>query len=79
MSLEEDIINETKMNSKRNYKTIKWILKNHVKNKVKSLWTYENDNFTCIYKNYNTDSNIYTPQQMLKEIDNLIKKENANN
>ena len=56
--------------SKRTYKTIKWILRNHIKNNVRSLWTYENDNFTCIYENYDGDARIYTPHQMLRLIQN---------
>ena len=42
---------------KKSYKTIKWILKENIKKGVKNLWTWEkgkNENFTCIYKNYNT-------------------------
>ena len=66
------------MENKRTYKTIKWILKDHMKKNVKSLWTYEDDNFTCIYKNYSVDSRIYTPTQMLDLIDGLIKQEKKN-
>ena len=61
--------------NKRTYKTIKWILRNHIKTKVKSLWTYEDDNFRMIYENYSGESRIYTPHQMLKLIENLIKDE----
>tara|TARA_R110002020_G_scaffold469363_1_gene694336 strand:- start:371 stop:571 length:201 start_codon:yes stop_codon:yes gene_type:complete len=63
------------MTDKRTYRTIKWVLKDHIKKNVKSLWTYKDDNFTCIYKNYSGDSNIHTPSQMLELIDNLIDKE----
>ena len=66
------------MKNKRTYKTIKWLLKDHMKKNVKSLWTYEDDNFTCIYKNYSGDSRIYTPTQMLDLIDELIKEEKKN-
>ena len=66
------------MENKRTYKTIKWILKDHMKKNVKSLWTYEDDNFTCIYKNYSVDSRIYTPTQMLDLIDGLIKQQKKN-
>ena len=48
------------------YKTIKWVLRGHIKNGVKSLWTWKDDNFTCIYKNYSNDDRIYTPSQLLK-------------
>ncbi len=59
----------------REYKSIKWILKNHIKNNVRSLWTYEDDNFTCIYDNYDGDIRVYTVNQMLKFVDRLILKE----
>ena len=65
----------TMNNIKRKYKTIKWILSGHIKNNVKSLWTYENDNFTCIYKNYSGDSIIQTPKQMLHLIEGLKNEE----
>ena len=55
-----------------NYKTIKWVLKNHIKNGVKSLWTWKDNNFTCIYKNYLETDKIYTPQQLLEELENPI-------
>ena len=54
------------MEIKRTYKTIKWVLKSHIKNKVKSLWTWKDDNFTCIYENYSGDDRIYTSEQLLK-------------
>ena len=54
----------------RTYKTIKWVLKGHIKNDVKSLWTWEDDNFTCIYDNYSGDNRIYTSNQLL----NLLTK-----
>jgi|TARA_X000001382_G_scaffold124676_1_gene109435 hypothetical protein len=63
---------------RRTYKTIKWVLRNHIKKNVRSLWTYEDDNFTCIYNNYDGDSDIHTPSQMLTLIDGLIEKEKVN-
>ncbi len=51
---------------KRTYKTIKWILKQHIKSGVKSLWTWKDDNFTMIYENYSGDDRIYTSNQLLK-------------
>jgi hypothetical protein len=57
---------ETITKKPREYKSIKWILKNHIKNNVRSLWTYEDDNFTCIYDNYDGDIRVYTVNQMLK-------------
>lgn len=50
------------------YTTIKWLLKNHIKNGVKSLWTWKDSNFTCIYKNYSDTDKIYTPQNLLEKI-----------
>ena len=56
---------------KRTYKTIKWVLNNHIKKNVRSLWTWKQDedegeNFTCIYENYSGEDRIYTSQQLLK-------------
>ena len=61
--------------TKRTYRTIKWILRNHIKNNVRSLWTYEDDNFTCIYENYDGNSRIYTNHQLLRLIENNFKIE----
>tara|TARA_R110000765_G_scaffold118299_1_gene212511 strand:- start:256 stop:471 length:216 start_codon:yes stop_codon:yes gene_type:complete len=59
----------------RTYKTIKWVLKQQIEKATKTLWTWgkatktKKENFTCIYKNYNDDLPIYTPVQLLKEIE----------
>tara|TARA_B100000768_G_scaffold37785_1_gene36442 strand:+ start:2789 stop:2998 length:210 start_codon:yes stop_codon:yes gene_type:complete len=50
----------------RNYKTIKWILKDNIKKNVRSLWTWKDDNFTMIYENYDGEDRIYTSSQLLK-------------
>ena len=57
--------------NKRTYRGIKTILNTHIKKNIRSLWTYENDNFTWIYENYDGDARIYTPHQMLKFINKL--------
>ena len=54
----------------RTYKTIKWVLKGHIKNNVNSLWTWQDDNFTCIYDNYSGENQIYTSNQLL----NILNK-----
>ena len=54
----------------KTYKTIKWVLKSHIKNKVKSLWTWKNDNFTMIYENYSGKDRIYTSHQLLNLLEN---------
>ena len=59
------------MDIKRTYKGIKSILRHHIKCNVRSLWTYEDDNFTSVYENYDGDARIYTPQQLLKFIEKL--------
>jgi hypothetical protein len=51
---------------KRHYKSIKSVLRFHIKKNVKSLWTWKDDNFTCIWKNYSGDDRIYTSEQLLK-------------
>lgn len=63
------------MNTNRTYKSIKWVLNNHIKKNVRSLWTWENDNFTCIFENYSGDSRIYTPHQLLKLLNNDTERE----
>ena len=51
---------------KRHYKSIKSVLRFHIKKNVKSLWTWKDDNFTCIYENYSGEDRIYTSEQLLK-------------
>lgn len=60
-----------KNNMERTYKTIKSVLKHHIKTGVKSLWTWKNDNFTMIYENYSGKDRIYTSYQLL----NLLQDE----
>ncbi len=54
----------------RTYRTIKSVLKHHIKTGVRSLWTWKNDNFTMIYENYSGDDRIYTSNQLLKILNN---------
>ena len=63
MELKNYIINTM---DKRHYKSIKSVLKFHIKKNVKSLWTWKDDNFTCIYENYSGEDRIYTSEQLLK-------------
>jgi len=59
---------------KKSYKSIKSVLRFHIKKNVKSLWTWEqgeDENFTCIYENYDGDARIYTPHQLLKLIEKV--------
>ena len=51
---------------KKTYKSIKSVLRFHIKKNVKSLWTWKDDNFTCIYENYSGEDRIYTSEQLLK-------------
>jgi hypothetical protein len=60
------------MTEKRKYKTIKWVLKQHIEKATKTLWTWEQgkkENFTCIYENYKDSLTIYTPIQLLKKLE----------
>lgn len=59
------------------YKTIKSVLRHHIKTGVRSLWTWKNNNFTCIYDNYDVDERIYTPQQLLKILENVNDSNNT--
>lgn len=58
------------------YKTIKSVLKQNIKNKVNTLWTWDREgkNFTQIYQNYNDKLPIYTATQLLELIDQEIKE-----
>jgi hypothetical protein len=59
------------------YKTIKWILKKQIEGKAKTLWTWDksrDENFTCIYLAYNDNLPIYTPLQLLEEIEIELNK-----
>ena len=51
---------------KKTYRTIKWVLKQHIEKPTKTLWTWKDDNFTCIYENYSGEDRIYTSEQLLK-------------
>ena len=57
------------------YKTIKSVLRNNIEKKVNVLWTWDKieNNFTQIYQNYNNGLRIYTPAQLLEEIDRELK------
>ena len=64
--------------NKKNYRTIKWVLKQQTEHAIKTLWTWQkgkNEEFTCIYKNYTDDLPIYTPGQLLEEIETKIKED----
>ena len=58
------------------YKNIKWVLKQNIKDKVNTLWTWDREekNFTQIYQNYNDKLPIYTATQLLELIDKEIKE-----
>ena len=58
------------------YKTIQWVLKQNIKNKVNTLWTWDREekNFTQIYQNYNDKLPIYTASQLLDLIKEEIKE-----
>jgi len=57
------------------YNGIKKILRDQIQSKTQALWTWdkEDKNFTWIYKNYTDDLPIYTPSQLLEEIEKEIK------
>jgi len=61
------------------YKTIKSVLKQNIKNKVNTLWTWDREekNFTQIYQNYNDKLPIYTATQLLELIDQEIKENSS--
>jgi len=58
------------------YKSIKWVLKQNIKNNVNTLWTWDREekNFTQIYQNYNDKLPIYTATRLLELINQEIKE-----
>ena len=60
----------------KSYKNILKTLKKHVKDNTKVLWTWKkgvDEEFTLIYKNYGNKLQIYTSEQLIKEIENENK------
>ena len=53
------------------YNNIKKILRHQIKNQVKVLWTWNKEckEFKCIYELYDSTLTIYTPKQLLTEIE----------
>lgn len=61
----------------KSYRNIKTMLKKHAKENTKVLWTWKKGNdeeFTMIYENYGNNLQIYTSEQLLKEIENEENK-----
>ena len=54
------------------YKSIKQILKQQIKSGLMTLWQFDeyNKEFSQIYKNYDKELNIYTPEQLLIKLNN---------
>ena len=65
------------------YNSIKGVLRNNIKTGVKNLWTWKkgktvnDEHFTCIYQSYDDELPIYTPQQLIDEIDKTIKESSS--
>ena len=49
------------------FNNIKRLLRQQIENKVRVLWTFNElePEFTMIYKSYNNNLTIYTPQQLI--------------
>tara|TARA_R110002020_G_scaffold239124_1_gene451682 strand:+ start:1678 stop:1872 length:195 start_codon:yes stop_codon:yes gene_type:complete len=56
------------------YKNIKTMLRAQVKNKQEQHWTWDQkkNHFTMIYEAFNSKDRIYTPTQLLEEIDRVL-------
>tara|TARA_R100001126_G_scaffold27522_1_gene14598 strand:+ start:263 stop:445 length:183 start_codon:yes stop_codon:yes gene_type:complete len=55
------------------YNTIKSVLRNQVRVGLKVMWTWDKNKkeFTQIYKNYNDGLRIFTPAQLLQELEDV--------
>ncbi len=53
------------------YNNIKRLLRQQMESGVRSLWTFNEvePEFTMIYKSYNNNLTIYTPQQLIDYLD----------
>jgi len=53
------------------FNNIKRLLRQQVENGVRVLWTFNESEpeFTMIYKSYNNNLTIYTPQQLITYLD----------
>ena len=56
------------------YTNIKKVLNIQIKKNIKALWTWKDNNFTMIYNAYDATDRIYTPIQLLEEINKTIKE-----
>ena len=57
------------------YNNIKRLLKQQIESGVRVLWTFNEvePEFTMIYKTYNNNLTIYTPQQLIDYLDGKEK------
>lgn len=67
---------KTKLKQKMKYNNIKAVLRNNIKTKVNNLWTWDKEgkHFNCIFGIYDNELPIYTPQQLIDEIDKELKQ-----
>ena len=58
------------------YNNIKRLLRQQIENGVRVLWTFNElePEFTMIYKSYNNNLTIYTPQQLIDYLDEKGKE-----
>ena len=62
------------------YNNIKKILRKQIESNVKTFWIYNEDNneFINIYKIYENKYTIYTPEQLLNYINDILLQEVQN-
>lgn len=58
------------------FNNIKRLLRQQIENGVRVLWTFNEaePEFTMIYKSYNNNLTIYTPQQLITYLDGKEKE-----
>ncbi len=59
------------------YKNIKAILRKQIQKGLKTFWVHneENKEFIQIYKIFDNNLTIYTPEQLLYKINNMLQNE----
>ena len=60
------------------YNTIKWVLRNHIKKNINTVWQWDvkDKNFICTFNNIDDTLQIYTPHQLLEILEKEKVKKN---
>lgn len=65
------------LQKKVKYNNIKKVLRFHIDKGIQSLWNFDEENkeFICVFKRFNNDLKIYTPQQLIDYLNEIPVQE----